>query len=265
MATLYKELLVQNIFTGYTTKAKDSWLSLKNFEWDSATAKVEAFTAFYSGPYEVIPTTKLASICNMGAFSYSHSALHPRMTVGRFCSIARGLEILDFSHPIDRLSSSVGFFVPEGTLNPTPLPKAIGQTFRTNGPVPGELFDPLRASHYPVLGNDVWIGQNVTLAMGITVGTGSIIAANSLVTRDVPPYSIVAGLPARVIRKRFPDELATNLLESRWWEFDYTQLRELDFNFPEKVVNQIQSGNLSNAHYPAISIQGGQVTNVHRG
>lgn len=77
-----------------------------------------------------------------------------------------------------------------------------------------------------IVGNDVWIGHNATLMAGITVGDGSIIATNSTVVKDVPPYAIVGGNPAKVIRHRFSDETISKLLEIKWWDWDIRKITE---------------------------------------
>jgi virginiamycin A acetyltransferase len=70
-----------------------------------------------------------------------------------------------------------------------------------------------------IIGNDVWIGQNVTVLPGIKIGDGAIIAANAVVARDIPPYHIAGGNPARIFRQRFEDELVAFLLELQWWNW----------------------------------------------
>ena len=80
-----------------------------------------------------------------------------------------------------------------------------------------------------VIGNDVWIGQNVTILPGVHIGDGSIIGANSVVGSNIEPYNIVAGNPAKVIRKRFNDELISLLLEFKWWD---KSIEEIDSLIP---------------------------------
>ncbi len=75
------------------------------------------------------------------------------------------------------------------------------------------------------IGNDVWIGLGVTILSGVTVGDGAVLAAHAVVTRDVPPYAIVAGNPARMIRRRFADDVIAKLLALRWWDWDQERVR----------------------------------------
>ena len=77
-----------------------------------------------------------------------------------------------------------------------------------------------------VIGNDVWIGYKATIMAGVTIGDGAIIASNSVVTKDVEPYSIIGGNPAKLIRKRFPEDKINQLLESEWWNWEIEKITE---------------------------------------
>lgn len=126
-----------------------------------------------------------------------------KLIIGKFCMIASDVKFI--MNGANHLTESI-----------TSYPFAIfgngweGAMEGRSYPVKGDL----------VIGNDVWIGYNSTLMAGITVGDGAIIAANSTVTRDVEPYSIVGGNPAKLIRKRFTDEQIKKLLELKWWNGD---------------------------------------------
>jgi hypothetical protein len=76
----------------------------------------------------------------------------------------------------------------------------------------------------PTIDHDVWIGENATMKAGIHVGIGAVLAAESVVTKNVPPYAIVGGVPARLIRYRFPESWIARLLESKWWDFNFIDL-----------------------------------------
>ena len=76
------------------------------------------------------------------------------------------------------------------------------------------------------IGHDVWIGTRAIVLDGITVGNGAVIAANSVVTKDVPPYAIVAGVPAKIIKYRFNDDKINKLNDSKWWELDLNEIKQ---------------------------------------
>ncbi|WP_215401727.1 MULTISPECIES: CatB-related O-acetyltransferase [unclassified Leucobacter] len=97
---------------------------------------------------------------------------------------------------------------------------------------------------YPQIGHDVWIGANVTLSAGITIGTGAVIASGALVTKDVAPYEIVGGNPAKPIRKRFSDSMVEDLLASKWWEYEPSQLFTEDPRDLSAVLARIERGEL---------------------
>ena len=92
---------------------------------------------------------------------------------------------------------------------------------------------------------DVWVGGHVKFRGGVKVGNGAIIGAGSVVTKDVPDYAIVAGVPAKIIRFRFPPQVIAALLESRWWDYDLTHLHwqniNLNFSEPLTALQQIKS------------------------
>jgi acetyltransferase-like isoleucine patch superfamily enzyme len=92
--------------------------------------------------------------------------------------------------------------------------------------------------------NDVWIGANAIIKSGTTIGNGAVVGAGAVVTKDVAPYSIVAGNPAVHIRFRFPDDIVAKLIESAWWELSDEELRHFasDFNDPEAFIRRKGSG-----------------------
>lgn len=127
-----------------------------------------------------------------------------RVEIGNFCSIAAGVRFLvDGEHRVDLLTTS-------------PLPGAA------SSPPPGH-----GASKGPIIvGHDVWIGRDATIMAGVRIGTGAVIAACSVVVKDVPPYTIVGGNPAQAIRRRFSDEECEVLLASGWWDWPEEKLRD---------------------------------------
>lgn len=147
--------------------------------------------------------------------------------IGRYCSIAPGLTVGDGTHPIDWLST-----------HPFQYAGASAKRWLEN-PEEGFLnFTPEQSTHVGI-GHDVWIGANVTILPGVEVGHGSVLAAGAVVTRDVPPYAIVAGVPAKVIRYRFSEEIIERLLKIKWWRFDANDLAGVPFDNPEEAIDII--------------------------
>lgn len=142
-----------------------------------------------------------------GAFSYvSPAATLHRVKIGRYCSIGNDVNILS-RHPTQMISTSPVLYQP---LFKAPFHPPLTDTF-------DQLED-------TVIGNDVWIGAGALIKTGVHIGDGAIIGAGSIVTKDVQPYTIVAGSPARVIKQRFADDVIERLQKMQWWRFDLTAL-----------------------------------------
>lgn len=149
----------------------------------------------------------------LGSYSYSRSALETYFSIGNYCSIAAGLRVITARHPMERFTtSSITYDAVAPMFNHDDF------TMRKT-PIPPPWTNELRIEH------DVWIGDNVTLKKGITLHTGCVVGTNSLVTHDVPPYAVVGGVPARIIKYRFDPLLIKKLLESRWYEYDVNYLQ----------------------------------------
>lgn len=122
--------------------------------------------------------------------------------IGKFCSIASNVSIGPGTHKIDGISTHPAFF-----LKNTPLIKTF---------VDKDLFDSSKKS---IIGHDVWIGEKVVIIDGIKIGTGAIVAAGAIVTKDVEPYAVVGGVPAKHIKYRFDSETIDLLQKSEWWNY----------------------------------------------
>lgn len=140
--------------------------------------------------------------------------------IGKYCSVAAGVAIGGGSHDISAVSTSPLFF--KGN-------NVFGKNFAN---IEFEFFK------NTVIGNDVWIGNRAIILQGVTIGDGAVVGAGAVVTKDVEPYAVVAGNPARVIRKRFGDDETDKLLKIKWWNMNEKELKECGeaFASPDKFL-----------------------------
>src|SRR5262245_42358201 len=172
-------------------------------------------------PSAKLQGTKLGAYCEVGArtvlldvemgnYSYVvNDAQITYTTIGKFCSIAAMTRINPGNHPMQRASQA-------------------HFTYRASAYFPGESdeaeFFAWRRSHRVTIGHDVWIGHGAIVLPGRNIGTGAVIAAGAIVTKDVPAYTIVAGNPARPIKRRCADEIADRRIRLSWWDWDHESL-----------------------------------------
>lgn len=152
---------------------------------------------------------------------YHYPINRERLVIGKFCSIACGAKFLfnSANHTLRSLSTYIfPVLFEEWGLDVARIPEAWDNR--------GDI----------VIGNDVWIGYEAVVLAGVTIGDGAIVAARAVVTKDVPPYTIVGGVPARPIRRRFSDSEIDQLLELKWWDWPEEKIA--------KSIDAIQSGDL---------------------
>lgn len=184
--------------------------------------------------------------CTVGAFTYFNGSADVfHAVIGRYCSIAPDVVIGPGEHPLDHLSTHP--FAVGGGGNRFKKIKAY-RDIRVTGIS--------AAKHQPtIIGSDVWIGTRAYIAQGVTLGHGCVIAAGAVVTKDVPPYTIVGGVPARIIRRRFSESLVQRLMGLTWWEYSMnrTDVGALPFDNIDASLKKLEQlkadGALKPAHY----------------
>ncbi|ESZ44876.1 antibiotic acetyltransferase [Mesorhizobium sp. L2C054A000] len=157
------------------------------------------------GRYASIAERVVLREVNVGDFSYfERHAEAIYTTIGKFCSIAANSRINALEHPIERITQHKLSYRPN-------------EYFRWLGV--DVAFRARRQAKAVSIGNDVWIGHGAVIMPGISIGNGAIVGANAVVTRNVPAYAIVAGVPAKPLRMRFPSEIAARIESLAWWDW----------------------------------------------
>ena len=187
-------------------------------------------------PCEVSQAVDLRGPFSLGAFSTISPTdgighfLH-NVKIGRYCSIAAGVWIAPDEHPIDWLTANPVSYAPEcfewsRRWRDRALPKAMT----------------CNHARSVEIGNDAWIGSGAFIKGGVKIGDGAVVAAHAVVVKDVPPYAIVGGVPAKVIRYRFDAATINELLELKWWNYDLADFGELDWSDVKGCIAQIREG-----------------------
>ena len=173
--------------------------------------------------------------CLMGRCSYvgKNSQLY-YTRVGRYCSIADNVIVCIGNHPTQFGSTFPSFYYDTS--------KQIGFSFHKGQPLYADIYKKVDEEHdiHVDIGNDVWIGSHALLLGGVRIGDGAVIGAGSVVTKDVEPYSIVAGVPAKIIRKRFDDDTILRLLQRKWWNdpFEWVSENYINYLNVEQLLSQ---------------------------
>lgn len=149
--------------------------------------------------------------------SIGWSSFTDQCDIGKYCSIAPNVSIGVSSHPISRVSTSPVFYAHNNTGTCLIKDDSVVENCKT------------------IIGNDVWIGTFAVIKGGATIGNGAVIAAGAVVTKDVPPYAIVGGVPAKVIRYRFDEDTSRKLNDSKWWEWPIEKILKYQDVFNDGV------------------------------
>jgi len=201
----------------------------KNTNYIAKSASINK-NAVLEPPVTAYGNVKIRSNTKIGSFTYINNGttVFYGTSIGRYCSIGKNNEIGPVDHPLDWLSSS-------------PVQYNIAEHF----PDYTEYCDPfpqvkISRPSSTIIGNDVWIGSLCVIKRGVSIGDGAVIASGAVVTKDIPPYAIAGGVPAKVIRYRFSKEIIEKLLKIKWWDLDFKLLAGIQFDDIEKAIKQLE-------------------------
>lgn len=160
----------------------------------------------------VLPRCNLIRV-EMAKYSYiGTNTIVSDTKIGAFCSIGSSCSIGGGVHPTDRVSTSPVFY-------------DSSNCFKEKNYISADSRNPVKQPQ-TIIGNDVWIGENVYVSAGVNIGDGAVIGAHAVITKDVPPYAIVAGVPAKILRYRFDEATIKELMATQWWEWSEERLTE---------------------------------------
>lgn len=178
---------------------------------DINSLRVSAYALKNSYGVKVMHGACIDSSSSLGSYTYVGSNTNvTKSSIGSYCSIANNASIGQGEHLLDKISTSSIFYADPWTI-------------LTSGDCE--------------IGSDVWIGVDAVILRGVKVGVGAVVAANAVVTKDVPPFAVVAGIPARLIKYRFSESHQKIILESHWWQGDIASAKALIHGLELKLAS----------------------------
>jgi len=240
--------------------------TLRGFGLDVNPAAAKSLGAAHEFRWEGPTRTNRATFagsCSFGAFSYAADGGFWATDVGRYCSIGASAHVGHFSHPMNWLSTNPFQYQRSFRIATSPdFP--FHEDYAAYEPSPEHnRMASAQTKARTTIGNDVWMGFGVQIMPGVTIGDGAVIAAGAVVTKDVEPYAVVGGVPAKTIRRRFPDDVVADLLSLTWWTFAPWQLEGVEFSDIRAAIDDVRALRESGAaEYapPTAALKGSTVT-----
>ena len=190
----------------------------------------------YIAPIRFVGKTTISCDIEIGGYTYIRSGIIKSCNnIGNYCSIGPNIRIGENNHPLDWLSTSGITYGKSRFMFYEPFKKnhQVHEDCKVNRKSMTSTKGPVLIEH------DVWIGSDCKIMRGVTIGTGAVIAAGAVVTKNVEPYAIVAGIPAKVIKYRFEKDIIDELIELKWWNYDITSTG-INFSDIRNSINQIK-------------------------
>jgi acetyltransferase-like isoleucine patch superfamily enzyme len=173
--------------------------------------------------------------CSLGAFSYIVSGYLCGVAIGRYCSFGENIQIGRQNHPMHWLSTSPFLYLNNKDI--LAIDPKFDENILTEVPIYPEPATQLKKT---IIKNDVWVGHGAIINAGITIENGAVIAAGSVVTKDVPAYAIVGGNPAKLIRYRFSADVIEQLQKYQWWQYSPEQIKNLPLHDMNLIAAQFE-------------------------
>lgn len=194
--------------------------------------RIDVDSCRFEPPCTVAGNVNCKTVVEVGAFSlFNGEAGHGRVRdvkIGRYSGVGKFVDIGLPNHPTDWISTNARQYV----RDVEEWNSYLGKNVSTG------KYDERKITE---IGNDVSIFDRAFIMQGVKIGDGAVVAAGAFVTKDVPPYAVVAGVPAKVVKYRFDEETIKKLLDLKWWRYDLSDLGEIDWQDVQKAIQQIQS------------------------
>ncbi|HVE23403.1 MAG TPA: CatB-related O-acetyltransferase [Acidocella sp.] len=199
-------------------------------------------TTLHDGPFDLPDRTIFESPCSLkwmkaehslelGAFSYAVSGYYFAVKIGRYTSIGEAVQIGRGSHPVNWGSTSPLFYQPHRLVLDQTRPEATSFVFNP----------PDHKVETTIIGHDVYIGHGAFIAQGVTIGDGAVVGAYAVVTKDVPPYAVVVGNPATIVKLRFPAKTIARMQTIAWWRYAFWDLPGAPVADPEAFLDHVEA------------------------